>query len=797
MHDISEPRALTMRARSSVICGRASDMRSIAGELESCLAERYRIECELGHGSMSTVFLAQDLKHGRPVAVKVLHLDFAETLDKEQFLHEINVVAHLRHPHILPLHDSSALGGILYFVMPYLEEGSLRARLDRKEPLPAHMALQLVREVADALDYAHRHGVIHRDIKPENILLEDDHAIVADFGIACAIGAFSADTSTEPGFVVGTPRYMSPEQACGDSNIDQRSDIYSLGCVLFELLTGRPPFSGSSTVDQLVQRLTGEAPRLSTVMGEVPSAIEEVVGRALAREPSDRFPSAKVFAQALGGSAWGAAREMNTPATAPQSSRCTSLAVLPFVNLSQDRENEYFSDAITEELIKACVKIQGLKVASRTSAFAFKGMSIDVREISRQLNVGAVLEGTVRKTRNTFRVTAQLISAKDGCHLWSETYDRELIELFDVQEELAQAIARALSVTLVGKATQLVRPNTENLSAYHFYLKGRFFLNKRTPDAMRRGIVCFEQAIQADPEYALAYSGLADSYHMLAIYCALQPREAYPTAKIAATTALALNDTLPETHVSVGYVALAYDWDWAKAEREFRRAIQLDPCHAQAFQWLGWSLLARGGPQAAIMAATPARHAMELEPLAPVIHARCGHILTYAGLPEEGVTASLRALELDPQCAVALETLAYAYCHPTLRRYTDAIAALNQALSICGSTAKFMLPAAYALNGENVQAVRLLGDLALDAENGRYPPGITTMWVSWAYATLGDKDEAFRWLELAYADRVFTVALLRSECAFDSLRSDPRFAALSQKMGFDADGPITKWQRAP
>jgi adenylate cyclase len=464
------------------------------------------------------------------------------------------------------------------------------------------------------------------------------------------------------------------------------------------------------------------------------------------------------------------------------------LAVLPFVNLSRDREDEYFSDAMTEELINACMKIQGLKVISRNSAYAFKSKNLDVREIGGRLGVGAVLEGSVRRTRNTFRITVQLISAKDGCHLWSETYHRELIELLDVQEELARAIARALSVTLVGKETQLVRPFTESVEAYQLYLKGRFFLNKRNAADMHRGIEYFERAIRADPDYALAYSGLADSYHMLAIYCVVQPGEAYPKAKIAAARALALNDSLAETHVSVAYVALAFEWDQVTAEREFRRAIALEPNHAWAHMWLSWCLVILGRLDEAVI---ESRRAMALEPLAPVLHAQSGHALTYAGRPEEGVAASLRALELDPRCAVAYETLAFAYCHPHLRRYNEAISALTEAQSLAGNTAKFMLPAAYALKGDRDTATRLLRALHLDIDTGPRPPGITTMWVTWAYATLGDNDEALRWLELAHADRVFTVTLLRTEFGYDSLRTDPRFVALQRQMGFDKDVPAT------
>ena len=760
-------------------------MRDLAAALGCALAERYRIERELGRGAMATVFLAQDLKHGRQVAVKVLHLEFVEALDTGRFLREIELVARLRHPHILPLHDSSASDGVLYFVMPYLEEGSLRARLEREGPFPIPLAVHMVREVADALHYAHRHDVVHRDIKPENILLEDGHAVVADFGIARAIGARSNENLTQEGLLLGTPKYMSPEQASGDEAIDHRSDIYSLGCVLFELLAGVAPFKGTTPMALLAQRLTSEAPTLRSAMATVPAALDEAVHRALARDPGERFQTAKDFAEALADAASGVPRYSFALTSAQDSTRCSSLAVLPFVNLSADRENEYFSDAMTEELINACAKIQGLRVASRTSAFSFKGKNQDAREIGRQLNVGALLEGSVRKTRNSFRITVQLTSTGDGYNLWSETYDRQLTELFDVPGELACAIARALSVTLVGKPTQLVRPLTENLEAYQMYLKGRFFLNKRSPDAMRRGIEYFERAIRTDPHYALAYSGLADSYHQLAVDRAMLPREAYPHAKIAAAKGLALNASLPETHLSVAYVALAYDWDWETAERECRRAIELDPSHALAHYWLGWSLVIRGRADTSTAAALAARRAMELEPLAPVLHSRSGQILSYAGLPEEGVAASLRALELDPRCAVAFETLAFAYCR--LRRYDEAISVLQQALSLPESTARFFLPLAHALNGDRGEAMKLLSDLRLDARSEHGPPGYTSLWVSLAYATLGDIDEALRWLALSYEDRAFSTILLKIAYVYNPLRSDPRFVALLRDVGFDQD----------
>jgi TolB-like protein/Tfp pilus assembly protein PilF len=733
-----------------------------AVQIAEALRDRYLFERELGRGGMATVYLARDLKHDRQVALKVLHQQLASVAGVRRFLREIGVAARLHHPHLLPVYDSGEAGGSLYYVVPYIAGGSLRDRLRQEERLPIDLALQLTREVADALDFAHRHDVIHRDIKPENILLEDEHAIVADFGVARALSvAADTDTLTQPGLAIGTPAYMSPEQGRG-APVDGRSDVYSLGCVLYEMLTGTLPCAGQ---------------KLREADGSFPAALEDAVDRALAESPKDRFQTAAAFAQALGGrsghhTAVAGARRLAIAAT---------IAVLPFVNLSPASDDEYFSDGMSEELINALTKVGRLHVASRTSAFAFKGKTTDVREIGQRLGVGAVLEGSVRRSGTRLRITAQLVSTEDGYHLWSETYDREVGDVFAVQDELSRAIVDALQLQLTKSEDRLlVQPATQNLAAYTDYLRGRYYSSKRSPEGLRRAVECFTSAVAADPSYALAHAGLAESYHLLAIYGVLPPREVYPKARSAATRAIELNELLPEAHVPAGCVALCFDWKWAAAERELRRAIELNGSHAQAHHWLAWCLLITGR---AADAAAAARRAMELEPLSPIIQARAGHILAYAGQSAESEAAILRALELNPQFLPAIETLSTLYTRRRVGRYKEAAEALSRVADVPGSNARYFLPWVCVLMGHVEEARQRLKALDFDPAEGRGPPTYTVVWLVAAHASLGDTDEAFRWLERAVADRVFTAPLIGVEEECDPLRGDPRFAALEAAVG--------------
>src|SRR5690242_7685475 len=452
-------------------------MSGLLGHLQVALAKRYRLEREIGRGGMATVYLAEDLKHRRPVALKVLSPDLAASLGTDRFLREIEIAARLAHPHILSLHDSGEADGLLYYVMPYVEGESLRGRLNRERQLPLADALRISREVADALDYAHGRDVVHRDIKPENILFQSGHAVVSDFGIARAIRVAGVKRVTGTGIAVGTPGYMSPEQAGGGEQLDGRSDLYSLACVLYEMLAGDPPFTGWSAQAILARQAIEPVPRLRAVRDTVPDWLEQVVVRALAKAPADRFATATEFIAALGkhgpvttSPALPLVRPPPPPAAA------NSIAVLPFLNMSAEPENEYFSDGITEEIINALSAVGSLRVASRTSSFAFKGATQDIRAIAEKLQVSAVLEGSVRRSDTKLRVTAQLISAADGFHLWSATYEREMKDVFAIQDEIARAIVNALKVKLTSEPRlALVEPHTDNVDAYALYLKARYF----------------------------------------------------------------------------------------------------------------------------------------------------------------------------------------------------------------------------------------------------------------------------------------------------------------------------------
>jgi serine/threonine protein kinase/tetratricopeptide (TPR) repeat protein len=747
--------------------------------LHDALRDRYDLRRELGSGGTATVYLARDLKHDRDVALKVLHAQWSEAVASERFLREIKLAARLHHPHLLPLYDSGEASGALYYVVPYIEGGSLRDQLHREGRLPLGLALRLAREAAEALDYAHRQGVVHRDIKPENILIDERHAVVADFGVARALDAAAGSRLTHTGLLVGTPAYMSPEQASADP-VDGRSDVYSLGSVLFELLAGRPPFTGSSALAIISQRFTTPPPSLADVGVSVPPEVEDSISRALATRAEARFRTAAEFADALEANEGLVSRPGSTPTGVRRPTRATALAVLPFVNLTSDSENEYFSDGMTEELINAFTKLPDLHVASRTSVYALQGKGLDVRELAQKLNVGVILEGSVRRAGTRMRLTAQLVNAADGYHLWSETYDRELADVFAVQDELSRGIVATLKLKfLAPEDASLVDPPTDNFHAYTLYLKGRYFLNKRTPTTLAKGIDCFEEAIRADPQYALAYSGLADSYHMLALYGSLRPKEAYPKAKAAASKALELDDSRAEGHVSAAYVALCYDWEFERAEREFRRAIELNPQSGDAYHWLAWCLLCLGRkPEAA----AAARRAMALEPLSPVVNARSGQILTYAGYPEEGLVGSEHALELDPEFIIAMETLAITYT--AQGRYEEAIQTLERSAGLPGSTARFLLPLVLASSGQLDEAVRLQRELEVELSAGHGSPG-GIVWAAVVWHIAGDTDQAFAWLERAYQARHFGILLLKADPVQDRLRPDPRLAELLRKIGLE------------
>jgi serine/threonine-protein kinase len=743
------------------------------------VAERYRLEDEIGRGGASTVYLAEDLKHGRKVAIKVLRP--VPGYEPHRFLREIRIAARLSHPQILPLHDSGEIeperpGGprLLYFVMPYAGCESLRDRLSREGPLPVDVALRITRAVAAALGYAHRLGVIHRDIKPENILLQEGEPVIADFGVATAISAAGGDAVyiTDHGFAVGTPAYMSPEQASAEPGLDGRCDQYSLACVLYEMLAGDPPFAGTGARATMARHAIEAPAPIGTRRPNVPVAIERALGRALAKEPADRFSTMAEFAEAL-----VAPVPEIIPAAAPGTAReARTIAVLPFVNASGDPENEYLSDGITDELILALGKVEGLNVASRTSVFALKGLKEDIRNLGARLGVSAVLEGTVRRAGNRLRITAQLIGVAEGRTLWVERFDRELQDVLDIQDEIARTIVTTLRSTLLrdlGDAPPL--RYTANLTAYHLYLKGRYWWNRRTQAAIAEGIKYFEQAIQEDAGYALAYTGLADSYALQIDYRGAPVRDGMERAKAMARKAIELDDTLAEAHTSLGWVTFVYDWDWPAASVRFDRAIELNPSYSVARQWRSWFLIAMGRTESAL---AEGRIAAELDPASVSIRRSMGWLHYYARQPREALEHLRRALAMNPTAEENHRLLGLAYLQ--LEMYDESAAAFREAVASSESPAL-----ATAGLGLVAVAKRRLTD-ARGILDGLYAESrehyLTPVAFAMLHAGLGEADPAFEWLDRALEDRRGWLAYLKVEPLLDPLRSDARFTRLLERM---------------
>jgi serine/threonine protein kinase/Tfp pilus assembly protein PilF len=560
-------------------------------KLREALAASYTIDRELGRGGMSSVFLAQDCKHRRSVAIKVLHPELAASMGAERFLQEIEVAARLSHPHILPLFDSGSVQDLLYYVMPYVEGESLRERLDREQQLPVEEALHHAKSIAAAIDYASRQGIVHRDIKPENIMLYEGEAMVMDFGIAKAASAIGAETLTQTGMVVGTPAYVSPEQAAGESNLDGRSDQYSLACVLYEMLTGERPFAGASPAALMSKRFS-ETPRpLRDLRAGIPDAVERAIAKAMALEPVGRFATCNQFAAAL--TTGNLSTPSQTVAIPSVVSAAKSVAVLPFADMSAGGDQGYFTDGMAEEIINALSKIQALRVASRTSSFSFKGKDTNVAEIGRELKVSTVLEGSVRKAGNRLRITAQLINVADGYQLWSERYDREMEDVFEIQDDISQAIVKALRVILSeGEKRQIERPRASNVEAYDFYLRGRQHFHQLRRSSLEQARVMFNKAIEIDPSYALAHAGVADCYsHMYAYFDAREFN--LRQADAASSRALELEPDLAEAHLARA-MAHSMGKRFEEAEAEFERAIELGPQVFEAFYWYGQAKLSQG-----------------------------------------------------------------------------------------------------------------------------------------------------------------------------------------------------------
>jgi len=720
-------------------------MPELVDRVRNVLADRYTIEREVGRGGMATVFLAQDLRHHRPVAVKVLHPQLAVSLGPDRFLREIQIAARLQHPHIVPLYDSGQAGELLYYVMPYIEGESLRQRLDRERQLALEDAVQLGRAVAAALDYAHRQQIVHRDIKPENVMLHDGEAMVTDFGIAKAVTAAASQHLTQTGTAVGTPAYMSPEQAAGEAELDGRSDIYSLGAMLYEMLGGTAPFTGPTMQAIIAKLFRDPVPPLRERRDGVPGWLEQAVLKALAKDPAERYATATQFAQALAWPTGGSTPPGNMPAGTHAAAK--SIAVLPFADMSPQRDQEYFCDGIAEEIINALTNIQALRVASRTSAFAFKAKNEDIGEIGRKLKVATVLEGSVRKAGTRLRVTAQLVNVSDGYHLWSERYDRELQDVFAIQEEIAGNIVKALRVVLSEDEKRAIeKASTENVQAYEYYLRGRQFFHQFRRTGIQFARRMFERAIEVDTNYARAYAGVADCCSFLYMYWD-GSKANLESADSASRRALQLDPELAEAHASRGF-ALSLSRQYPEARQEFETAIRRNPKLYEAHYLYARACFQEGKLEEAV------RHYEEASRVRPEDYQAL--LLMQGPLNSLGRTADAHAvlsrglqvaekhLELNPDDARALVLGAGAWI-----QLGDQKHGLEWARR------------AYAMDQED--------------------PGILYN-VACAYALGGIPDDAFTCLEKAIQSGFGHREWLENDSDLNSLRSDPRFQALLAKI---------------
>jgi eukaryotic-like serine/threonine-protein kinase len=744
--------------------------------LEVALGNRYRLRGEIGRGGMAIVYLADDLKHARQVAVKVLHPDLATALGGERFIREITLAASLIHPNIVPLLDSAAVGDCLYYVMPCVEGESLRQRLTREIQLPVEEAVQIARDVVAALRFAHAHRIVHRDVKPENILLTGRSAVLADFGIALILESSSADARlTATGITLGTPAYMSPEQAYG-GHVDARSDLYSLACVLYEMLAGQCPFGGPTAQAILSRHAVDPVPPIRSVRPTVSTQLAFAINRALAKTPADRFQTAAEFDEAM-------ARGLHGSGAAGMSveqekiGRQGSVAVIPFVNVGIP-EDEYFADGMTEELIGALGTLDGLRVVARTSSFAFKGKRQDVRAIGEALSAGLVVEGSVRRSGSRVRILVQMVDASDGTQVWSAAYDRGFDDILAIQEELSRTIIEALKtrITHVPLTTTVQLPeHPSDIEAYELYLKGRFLWNKRERTSVEKAISYFERAISRAPSYGKPYVGLADSLIVLASSGVLAPKDVFPRAKVAIEHALAIDEMLPEAHFSMANVAQSFDWDWATAEEWFKRGLALGPSYATGQQWYGLHLAAMRRSREAVSRIEQALH---LDPLSPIIASSLGIVLYYAREPRRAAEAFLSALDLDPNFVPAKAGLGEAYAmvgqeEPALRELRGAVEA-----SARNSQILARLAVVYGVFGRRAEADQILNEL-YERSASVYVPAYSLAAV---LASLRRPEHALLQLEKAYEERADWLMDLSVDPAFDVLRGESQFIALLARL---------------
>jgi serine/threonine-protein kinase len=779
---------------------------TIDPRLSTALADRYKIERELGRGGMAVVYLAEDLKHHRRVAIKVLRPELSAIVGSERFLREIEIAATLQHPHILPLFDSGQVTAghpersegpqsFLYYVMPFVEGESLRERLTRETQLPLETALQITREIGSALQYAHEHGVVHRDIKPENVMLSGGHAVVADFGIARALHAANGEQLTLTGMVVGTPQYMSPEQASGEK-VDGRSDQYSLGCALYEMLSGKPPFLGPTPLAVLARHSAEPVPSLRAVRQSVPLGVEAAIMRAMAKRPEDRFPSIREFLSALeaqqiaafvpaqsrgrsrrvaeiaAGLLLGVALWWLTIGRLAHSTPggVTAIAVLPFLDLGGSPDTTYLGLGMTDGLIADLAEVGSLKVISRSSGATAQGAARSLADLSSELGVQAVVQGWIGRIADTVRVRLRFLHAPDSTTLFAKDYQRRLGELPDLQREIATALTGSISASVKGseQSRLAVRGEVEQ-RAYEAFLRGRFYLEQEELELARAQ---FEQASRITPDWAPPYVGMANYYTSLPFYSDVPPAVVLPKARAALVHALQLDESLAEAHAVNAYIRAYYEWDWRAAEQEFRRALELRPNYADAYFSYSRFLASRRRFDEAI---AQLGHALELDPLSLSLQTNRSLLDYFAGRYDKAKQGLMEVLKSDS--TDRLSRWGLALVAEQQGRVDEAIAILER-LGGTSLNTKSSLGHAYGLAGRARQARNVLRVLQTAAERSYVP----SYFFALVHAGLGERDQALRYLEKAYEERSTVLAYVQIDPRLASLRAEPRFVALVRRL---------------
>jgi eukaryotic-like serine/threonine-protein kinase len=777
--------------------------------LRSALSGRYDIDREIGQGGYATVYLARDLKHDRHVAIKVLNASLEDERGETRFIREIALLARLQHPNILPLYDSGHVEGLVYYVMPYVTGETLRDRLNSESRLPINSACNIAREVADALAYAHSQGVVHRDIKPENILLSEGHAVVADFGVARAIDLANVQQITRTGAgAPGTPAYMSPEQLLREREPDARSDIYSLGCVLYEMLTGTQPFAGDGG---MMRRFTGPTPLASSVREDVPVWLDETIARALAREPEDRFVDAREMAQPLAGTPGSGSRggiqfariyrALRRPRVAALfvvvlaavvalgwvgllSGRTSvnTVAVLPFANVGGDSSQQYLAEGMADGLATALGKVPGIRVVSRTVTSHYRGRSdIDAREIRRVLGADYVVHATLRQLAGKLTISAQLISAVDNGEAWSESYNRDASEAYAVQDSIAHSVAQALSPRRPSPANRaavqstVASSGTSNAEAYDLYLRGRYLLMRRGP-GVSQAVSRFEQAIDKDPKFARAHAGLGLALELMPYFSSVRAPSIRGRAIAAANRALALDSTQAEAHTALA-LAHSHAYEWDAALKEHQRAIALDPNDAAARTQYGRLLHCMGH---VMEAKAQFEHARKADPYDAVASGWFGHLLSLTGQHDSALAVIVRALEIDSDSA---PPVLYMAVQANLM-LGDTVRARALVKRLLERVPAWRGPAGVLLAdlGDRATAMTIVREIEASPRDS-YVGGATAALI---YSVLGDTAKALDVLERATdAREIWPMSYSMSERELDPLRPSARFAAIVRRVGLN------------